>query len=170
MPLAPQPVPVFPAGLAPQDADFTTLITNPFTFQTSGIVFRAERHGSQSLASGSTVIQYDTILEDPYSGWSGVNWRWTVPYTGQYEAVTTGCVSIAAFSSCAANIVTPYGTLDGAQHEALVAFPGMASGQQVISMVGGIDWFSGSIFVSTATTTNTVAGRFSSLEIRYLST
>ena len=99
MPLYPVPaVPVFVAGLDPEDPDMTGWITDSFGFCTQGVMFRGYQAFFQGLSgSGFTTIQYDTILEDPYSGWNASDNQWTAPFSGWYEATCT--CNIAAASS-----------------------------------------------------------------------
>lgn len=86
-------VPQVPAGYAPVQADLTLWVTSPFTFLATMPVFRAERAAAQSLSGGSyNILAYDTVLEDPYSGWSSGSSEWTCPAgcAGWYDVTLSG--------------------------------------------------------------------------------
>lgn len=107
--LSVQSIPVFPAGWAPSDSDMTGWVTNPLSFCTSGVVFQAEQTATQSLTantySGNT-ITFDTVIEDPYSGWSPITDQWTAPQTGWYEMIATVGLAAAAGSLGVAFIIS----------------------------------------------------------------
>ena len=72
----PQPVPAIPqipAGWRPDQADMDLWVTNSFSFLTRPVTFRAQLAGGQSLTGGAfNIAHLDTVLEDPYGGWSPV--------------------------------------------------------------------------------------------------
>jgi hypothetical protein len=169
--LQPAEVPIFPAGYPALPADFNTWVQAPFAFLTALVVFRAEQHTGQSIsASTHTTITYDTVLEDPYAGWSAANHRWTAPFTGWYSITAT------------AEVGTPSGTMDLA---AAISVSGIvryqlastvvtinAAGTCVAftaALVGGSDYVSGEIWTSAASTLNSTAGKYSALEITFIS-
>ena len=87
-------VPTFLPGSQPQAVDFTTLWFNTTSFLQNKIVFRASQTTTAtSLPSTgvATVIAYDNVLEDPYSGWNGTTHIWTPPsgYTGWFWVSAT---------------------------------------------------------------------------------
>lgn len=81
------PVPAIPAGYAPVPADFTLWVTTPFSFLASTTVFRGELHGTPSWPAAFSLVALDTVLEDPWGGWSGSTFAWTCPAgcAGWYE-------------------------------------------------------------------------------------
>jgi hypothetical protein len=90
-------IPVFRAGYAPVQADFTSWIQDTLGFLTDGVVFRARQTTAQALSGATNYMQYQAIDEDPYSGWSAAEtpgqpaYSWIAPVTGLYEiTVTTG--------------------------------------------------------------------------------
>jgi hypothetical protein len=101
----PQPVPAIPqipAGWRPDQADMDLWVTDSFSFLTRPAVFRAQLAGTQALTGGSfNLIHLDTVLEDPYSGWSATatssqpafSWLCPAGAGGWYEA------SLAAFTA-----------------------------------------------------------------------
>lgn len=91
--------PFFPAGYGPQPSDFDTWVQAPLAALTGKVVFRAERAGALSLStnvSPGAVVPFDSILEDPYSGWSPGADAWTAPWSGWYAvhfSASAGSVS-----------------------------------------------------------------------------
>jgi hypothetical protein len=165
----PPPVPLFPAGYGPYPADFDGWVQSPFGFLTQDVVFRAERHASQTLtSSANTTIDYDTVLEDPFSGWSGSSFRWTAPFTGWY------LVTVTATCSTATGVIAALtGTTETLQRGNLQSMNsslfGGATAAQIVPLAGGSDYVYGSTFVNVSTTTNTVNGRYSTIEITFVS-
>lgn len=158
-------IPVFPAGYGPLPSDFDTWVQDSLGFCTTGIVFRAEMHGSQSLPGGSnTPVQYDTIAEDPYSGWNASTFRWTAPWTGWYEVTVTATIT-AQTNVMAALVGTPQSLLKGSLIGVQAILFGGVTASQMVPLVGGSDYVYGSTFVQTTATTNTVNGRYSTIEI-----
>jgi hypothetical protein len=166
---SPPAVPQFATGYGYLPSDFDNLIQVPLTFLTTGIIFRAEQHAGQALTGGSnTVIQYNTILEDPYAGWSATAYTYTVPYTGWYEITVTGTMTVTG-TPIEVLIKTPESTISGGAHPVLASYPGMASCSQTLPLTGGEDTVQGVTLVSTSTNTNTVNGRYSTIEISFVS-
>jgi hypothetical protein len=144
-------------------------IQGPLTFQATGIVFRAERHASQPLtAAANTIVQYDAILEDPYAGWNATFFRWQAPYTGWYEVTITSTVSSATLVMSAL-VQTPESFIRLSEAGANGVLFGGAAGSQIVPLIGGSDWVKGATYVSAAATTNTVNGRYSTIEISFVS-
>lgn len=167
MPLPPPPVPVFAGDPTPAIMD--TWIQDSLGFQTTSILFRAERHASQALtASAYNIIAFDTILEDPYSGWNGTSHQWVAPYTGWYAGWFTSTIT-AAVMAIAPTIATTAGQLRGAEQVCSATFPGMASASFIVPLVGGTGWIQGQTYTSATGTTNTVNGRYTTIEIAFVS-
>ncbi len=167
MPLPPPQVPVF-AG-APTTANMNTLIQSSLGFQTTGILFRAERHASQTLsASTYNTIQFDTILEDPYSGWNSGSYEWVAPYTGWYSAWLTSTISAAAMTIAPVINSQTLGQYRGGEFLCAAAYPGMASAGFTLNLVAG-SYLQGQTYTSAAGTTNTVNGRYTTIEIAFVS-
>lgn len=95
MPTFPSPaVPVFPAGFTPQAADFNGWWFNTASFLQTRVVFRALQNNTVTTLPSShaaQVIQFDTVLEDPYSGWNSGTFLWQPPvgYSGWYHITFT---------------------------------------------------------------------------------
>jgi hypothetical protein len=101
----PQPVPAvpgIPAGWKPVQADVDFWVTDSFSFVAQPACFRAQLLAALALAGGSfTLLPFDTVLEDPYGGWSAVatgsqpaySWLCPAGCAGWYEA------SVSAFST-----------------------------------------------------------------------
>lgn len=165
-PLTPQ----FAAGYAPGPNDFGAWVQQTLGFQVQGIGFRAEQTITQAIGTSATTVSYDTVLEDPWSGWVSATNRWVAPESGWYE--------ITAFVSCAttSTILTPsvlitgssgY-TVDVATQSSAVLGGGTCFAR--VPMVGGADYVqiqaSGSSGFSTDVSS---AGRFSTLEATFVS-
>lgn len=101
-------IPDFIAGTAPTPAIFDGWVQSPLAFLTTRVVFRAELSSGTTWVNGSnTLIPYNVIDEDPFSGWSSGTHSWTPPadYTGTYE------ISITASSTAAGDNTTSLRTL-----------------------------------------------------------
>lgn len=100
--MTPQPVPAVPqvpAGWMPVQADMDLWVTDSFSYLAQPAVLRAQLAGGQSLTGGAfNVIRMDTVLEDPYGGWSAVatgsqaafSWLCPAGCGGWYEASLSG--------------------------------------------------------------------------------
>lgn len=84
------PIPVapfFPAGYGPVPGDFNGWVQSPLSALTGKVVFRAERAAALTLPTNTTsgsLVTLDSILEDPYGGWSASSGSWTAPWSGWY--------------------------------------------------------------------------------------
>lgn len=173
----PPAIPVFPDGYGPLDADFTNWIQATLGFCTQGIGFRAHQvaGGGQALAAGNTVLQYDTIDEDPFAGWSAVAtasqpaYSWLVPYTGTYEM--TVYASLAAQGIFFGAGVSVTGTVVvGTDTNTPSGTEGGACASWTQSLTAGSDWIQGVASASASCSTDTSsAGRYPAMEITYVS-
>lgn len=176
--LATQPViPYFPAGFRPLNSDFDNWIQAPLAFLTSKVVFRAELSSALSLTSGAnTLITFNSVLEDPFSGWNSSAHQWLCPagYSGLYSVTLT--------ISCAANASGPViqaiiGVNSAAQLYSVdktqvptATVPGLASGSQPVQLFGGSDSVQGYAHASLATgAVVTTAGQRCQLTIEWTS-
>lgn len=87
-------VPNFLAGSGPQQSDFQSLWVNAAAFFQQRVIFRASQTASTTTLPPSgafTTVKYDTVIEDPYSGWSASAHNWTAPvgYSGWYQITAT---------------------------------------------------------------------------------
>lgn len=167
-------IPVFPAGYAPLAADFTTWVQDNFGFISAGVLFRAQQTtgGGQALTSGGfNVLQYNSVLEDPWGGWTAGTWEWAVPVTGIYEITVTGMTT--ASSQWDSGAVRISGTTFVQGEDALCP-SGTAGGgicSVIVPLVAGFDYVQGGLVVSASATTDTTsAARFPSMEIALVST
>lgn len=176
MTLYPPPlVPVFPAGYGPTPTDMDNWIQSTLGFQTTGILFRAEQHTAQSIAASTfTIVSYDTIVEDPYGGWSNTSTgnqaahSWLAPFTGFYEVTITGC--IATITTILESAVLQDGSvLWELDLSPVGTFFGGGCGHVVMSLDGGVDYIQGEIWSNVATSMQSTLGRYSSIEISYVS-
>ena len=167
-------VPAFPAGYGPLPADFNGWVQAPFQFLTTRVVFRAEYHGVTTLTGSLyNTVPYDTILEDPYSGWNASSHVWACPAgcSGLYEVSMTGLGASAGNATTAFEVAL---YLDGSlYYEASTdwAVNGHASGTcgtTVVSMIGGVDSVSGRIWTNTTVNTTGTAGQYPTIEIMWL--
>jgi hypothetical protein len=90
--------PAFEAGYGPLPADFDGWVQTPLSDLTGKVVFRAERTGSLSLSTNTpALVTFDSILEDPYSGWSAGSGSWTAPWSGWYAIrFTASAVNVSS--------------------------------------------------------------------------
>lgn len=179
LPVAPA-VPQIPAGYAPLAADMTAWVTTPFQFLTDGVLFRAQMQGGQALTGGSpTQVNLDTILEDPYGGWSATatgsqaphSWLCPAGCSGWYEVSLTG---MAASQTGATTQVGAQCWVDGALYEpaslgwGVSGHAGGASGAVQVPLLGGSDYVQMFILATTSVSTPTTAGQYPTMEITWL--
>ena len=175
---APAPAPPqIPAGYGPLPADMTAWITTPFSFLAGATLFRGQLQGSQAL-SGWTLAELDTVLEDPYGGWSATAtgsqaaWSWLCPAgcSGWYEITLTG---IANNQTGTAQVWTAL-YVDGAAYQVAsgdlgnTATSAGSSGTIAVPLLAG-DYVSMYIYTTSAVSTPATAGRYSSMEIAWIS-
>lgn len=170
------PVPQIPAGYGPQQADLTLWVTTPFSYLASPTVFRAQLQGGQPLSAATlTLLQLDTILEDPWSGWSGSpTWAWTCPANcqGWYEVTLTLLTGNQGASNAQ---VQPDLYLNGARYAApsagwAVNGHGAGScGSLMVPLQAG-DQLQMYGFATDATSTPSTSGQYTSMEIAWFST
>jgi hypothetical protein len=161
--------PVFPAGYPPVTADFTGWVTNSMGFCTKGVVFRAEQDSAQSFSANTqTVVTFDTVLEDPYSGWNAGSNEWLAPVSGWFAITST--VIIAASSGTLTNTVLLDGTTQYAASAVSVPStnPGGSCATFWIPMIAGTDFVQIRLFMTAAGTTDAGQGQRSTLEIEFV--
>jgi len=168
MSLSPPLIPVFPAGYGPLPADFDTWVQDSFGFLTAQVVFRAEQHTTQTL-NGFTPITYDTILEDPYSGWNAFTGEWLAPFSGWYE-ITLGH-SIATATVITEAVPEISGTLyEMSEVTCTSSNEGGTSASLLASMVGGIDYVRGVAWTSASVSIDVSSeGRVPWIEVSFIS-
>jgi hypothetical protein len=181
MPQPAPPVPQVPAGWHPVQADFDLWVTDSFSFLSQPANFRAQRAAAQSLSGGLfTLLQLDTVLEDPYSGWSATTtgsqpaYSWLCPTGcgGWYEA------SIGAFTasqgSGTTNQVLGALALNGSLWQygsndwAVASAPSGSSGDVMVPLLPG-DYVQMWMFSTAAVNTPTTAGQLPSMELCWVS-
>lgn len=167
---SPPAIPQFPAGFGPLPANMNAWVQAPFGFLTNSVVFRAERHATQAIgATTYTPIQYDTIQEDPFSGWAAtVANAWTAPFTGWYEICVTAQVSTSSVVMSAGAQIT--GSVNYRTDQlSTPTMPGGVTASYTSAMVGGSDYAQGVVWTSIAAALSATAGRYSAMEIIFLS-
>lgn len=175
----PQPVPAvpgIPAGTFPVQADFTTWVTNPFSFLAQPVVFRAHRAAAQALTGGAyNVLQLDTVDEDPYGGWNASTHAWTCPAgcAGWYEAALTSLT--ASQGAGTSNQLVTGLALNGALWSvgsddwAPASAAGGSNGTVQVPLLPG-DAVQVWVFTTQSVSTTTTAGQLPSMELAWLST
>jgi hypothetical protein len=168
---SPPVVPVFAAGYPYLPSDFDNLIQAPLIFQTTGCIFRASRTSTQSFSSGNNIVEYNTILEDPYSGWNATDYYWLAPFTGWYSiTVVSSAISGTGIEWMTANIITPEFYFTGCQSPGVNDdYPVIASATAILPLIGGTDWIKGGIYVSASTSAPTTDDRQNTMEITFVS-
>jgi hypothetical protein len=164
--LVPPPAggPVLPAGLSPHGdqltADLNNLITNPISFLAAGIFARLRQaSGTQTLtASATNVISYDTVDEDPYSGWSATATGTQAAHSWQPPAGCSGWywvhVSVSLGTVPADSVLRPVVLVTGTPQFALEtakapSAPMIISGSALVYMLGGADYVQGAVFFAS---------------------
>lgn len=164
--------PSFPAGYAPLPADFNTWVQAPFAALTSRVVFRAVKTSAQTLAAGNTPVQFNSILEDPYSGWNPSTFTWTPPaaWSGTYvvrAGIVTGGTAGGRIGVLVGLNGTALYTLDTVWTSSGVA--NAACGEAPVQLVGGQDQVSVIGYSAVAVNVGTVAGEECTCEITWYS-
>ena len=156
-PAPPTVIPAFAAGYPYQGPDLDQLITAPLQALSRLPMFRAVLAGGQSISGATaTIIQFDTILEDPFGGWSQAGtgtqgiWSWQPPFDGIYEIH----VGVVAGATPIFNLVAGY-AVSGAQFNPLdstqmAGIAGGAAGSIMKPMAGGADYVQGFTWGSSA--------------------
>lgn len=175
-------VPAIPAGWYPHQADFDAWVTAPFTFLTSKAVFRGQRQAAQALSGSlaANLIQLDTILEDPYSGWSATAtgsqpaWSWLCPAgcSGWYEVTMTAMTNsqgVAASTVAAELFVSGSLWQVGSEGWGVNGNTSGSSGAVQVPLLGGSDYLQLYLLSTSAVSTPATAGRFPEMEIAWIS-
>jgi hypothetical protein len=171
-------VPDWIAGFGPQQSDMYSLWTSPAAFFQNRMVLRVSQAStSQNLPSSGalTTITFDTVLEDPYSGWNATSHSWTPPtgLFGWFQVTLTVWVS-----SPGLGVVLEVGTLTATSVDSLAlcdiicnSGQGGAEGTYFVYLNGGQDNVAGQAKVmgaSGAVATDVTAGQNSTMEIVWL--
>jgi hypothetical protein len=169
-------VPVFPAGYDPQQADFTTWWYDVASFLQNRVVARVSQTTTATTLPSSganTTIAYDTVAEDPYSGWNAAAHAWGPPagYSGWYE------VTITVRTAAVAANVDLYIGLGGTYTEKLASVLASAGGGGAecvfaVYLTGGQDTVTAMAELLNSgsnVNTNLTAGQQSTMEIVWLS-
>jgi hypothetical protein len=86
----------WPVNYTPDYADLNLYIRDAFNFLTSPPLFRGQQNATHSVG-GATVVEYQDVLEDNYSGWSSV--------TNSYVAQVPGWYGITAMCCCGGSLI-----------------------------------------------------------------
>ena len=173
----PQPVPAVPAvaaGWGPLPADFTTWVTNPFSYLAQPVVFRAHRAAAQSLTGGAyNILALDTVDEDPYGGWSSGTHAWTCPAgcSGWYEATLSGFLnSQGGTSDQNVAVIALNGALwsVGPDDWAPSSGDSGANGSVQVPLLAG-DTVQMWVFTTVSVSTPTTAGQLPAMELAWVS-
>ena len=165
---SPPLIPVFPAGFAPQASDMNNWIQDSFGFLTAQVVFRAEMRTTQVL-NGFTPILYDTVLEDPYSGWNASSHVWTAPFSGWYEVTLNHSIATATVITEAVPEISGT-TYEMSEVSCTSSTEGGTGASLLASMVGGIDFVQGVAWTSASVSIDvSSAGRVPWIEVTFIS-
>jgi hypothetical protein len=177
MAAAPALPPSFLAGYAPEPSDFDNWIQTPFSFLTERVVARIWQTGSgQSMVGGSyNALFLNTVLEDPYGGWSTVGsgsqvpYSYLVPYDGWYNVTIIGAIAAVAahLEPCLTlSGVTLYEMGGGSTPASQV---GVIAANIKIACIGGLDYIAPTLWCSANATTSVTPGRNSAIQITWIS-
>lgn len=173
-------VPQIPAGYGPFPPDMTAWITTPFTFLATKVMFRGQLQAANALSAGAwTQASLDTILEDPYSGWSAVatgsqaphSWLCPPGCSGWYEISMTGTTASQGSTptQCGAAL-----WVNGSEYRQSSLSPAVngntsgSAGVAVVPLLGGSDYVQMRIFSSAAVNTPALAGRYPTMEVAWI--
>lgn len=179
----PQPapaVPQVPAGWGPDQADMDYWVTDSFSFLAQPASFRAQLTSTEALSGGFlNLVEYNSVLEDPYSGWSAVTtgsqpaWSWLCPAgcAGWYEASLSGfCGNQGGTSDLTAAALYLNGTVwqYSSQDWAVSGGDSGTSGGVQVPLLPG-DYVQVFLFVTASVSTPAVAGQYPGLELCWVS-
>jgi hypothetical protein len=172
-------VPAFPAGYSPQQADFTAWWYDNAGFMQNKVAARVSQTTTATTLPDSgaqTLIAFDTVVEDPYSGWVGspfYEWRPPTGYSGFYQVtltVRTAAVNGPDLDIWISNVaVSQEAPACGLKLASNVGAG--ASGTWITYLIGGQDSVAayGSLLNATASlSTSLTAGQQSTMEIIWL--
>jgi hypothetical protein len=168
-------IPNFTAGYAPAPSDFNGWVQAPFAFLTARTNVRVWQTGSgQTLTSGGyTVLALNTVLEDPYSGWSATATSsqaansWLAPYDGWYDVTVTVAVASAAVHLEPALLLSGVTQYEVSAASTPSGQDGLVCATIRVPMIGGLDYIQPEAWCSAAVTTSTALGRNCALEITW---
>ena len=179
MPQPAPPVPQIPAGWSPVQADLDLWVTDSFSFLAQPANFRGQLQAAKTV-SGFTLMQLDTILEDPYGGWSATTtanqpaFSWLCPAggAGWYEATLSGFTASqgsGTTSQCSTALylngtVWQYGSDDWAPASAVAG----SSGSVQVPLLPG-DYVQLYVLSSASVSTPATAGEYPALELNWVS-
>jgi len=136
-------------------------------------VFRGQLQGSASWSAGYNLVELDTVLEDPWGGWSSGAWTWTVPAgcPGWYEVTMT---ALCASQGSAAQQLPCELYLNGARVAAassgwMVDGHGSGSCGEVQLPLAPGDALQFYVEPSAAVSAPATAGQYPSMEIAWMS-
>lgn len=172
-PYPPPALPIFPAGYGPQQADFGNWVQASFGYITGLAVFRGQQTIAQSIgATTFTAVQFDTVLEDNFGGWTGsaanpVPWAWVAPFDGWFRVTfRVSCAAGSHWLDAAVSVSGGFPELETTGVLGPSAQPGGAGGSVIVPMIGGTDYVQVLLWASTSVTTQvSIAGLQSYVEI-----
>jgi hypothetical protein len=171
-------VPFFPAGYRPQQADLNSWLHDPFAFLENRVVARVRQAvTAQALPSSGagTVLEFDTVDEDPLGGWTPSAWSWGPPagWSGWYEVtVTLYSQPLAAGGAIRPGLVTPETSASVAVQYPGAGNNGGACGASWFYLIGGQDSVqaTGSLLNASANVNTDIAsGQQSGMEVTWIS-
>ncbi|HET9893710.1 MAG TPA: hypothetical protein VFQ44_02005 [Streptosporangiaceae bacterium] len=175
-PALPAPsVPFFPAGYQPTEADFFEWWYLNARFEQCRVVFRARQTATENMVpvTGTPAqIEYDTVDEDSWGGWSPSTFSYLPPVSGMYQVtVTSWTTALPANAMLVPYLLGTY-SLRGAVIPGSPAHNAGAAAQFTVYLVAGQSAVAGGVAILnavTAVTTSVVSGQRSSIEIEWLS-
>jgi hypothetical protein len=166
-------VPVFPAGAGLTETNFDSLWYDTAGFLQNRVVFRASQSSAATTLPDTgvaTVIAFDTVLEDPYSGWNASTHAWEPPagYSAWYD------VTLTIRTATLASLVNLRPVLGGTHSFTLSCVQGSSNhGAGIcatwsVYLVGGADNVSGACeLINSGSNVNTsvTSGQQSAIEV-----
>jgi hypothetical protein len=171
-------IPVLTAGSGPQQSAFQAWWTTASTFLVNRVVARVTQQSSTTSipSSGSAVVlTFDTVIEDPYSGWSASTHSWTPPagLSGWYQiTLRAGVTGAASNTALALQVNTSYEDYANLTCQPLAGGACPACAVFYVYLTGAQDGVAGAAAIknsSSSLSTVTTTGLFPAMEIMWIS-
>jgi len=169
--------PDFVAGMSTVPSDWDGWLLANFAAISQPALFRAVLTTGQSLSIGFNQLHFNSILEDPYGGWSAVAtgsqaaFSWLAPWTGFYEVTVSPVIAAVAAGLEASMLLSSSTRYELGASGTSSTVPGGICGSMIVPLNGGLDFVQGEAWVSAAVSlVSGVPSEYTSMEICFVST
>lgn len=164
------PVPALPAwvpGMPLSYEDMLTQVSDTYAFWQDKVIFRASQDSTPTTLTDTppaAVVIFDTVAEDPYSGYDISNGTWLAPVSGWYQiTAAVSCASVPSSNAILqAYVQTNYGSWIIAAVPLVTPSPSVtiALGTWMVYLIEGLDsfWVAGELINATGTALTDVTG------------